>query len=43
VALAGFWVVHPGGRKVIDNVQKHFSMTDAQLRKKIQFTAWSRV
>jgi len=28
----GFWVVHPGGRKVIDNVQKHFRMTDAQLR-----------
>ncbi len=28
----GFWVVHPGGRKVIDNVQKHFAMTDAQLR-----------
>ena len=28
----GFWVVHPGGRKVIDNVQKHFGMTDAQLR-----------
>jgi len=27
-----FWVVHPGGRKVIDNVQKHFSMTDEQLR-----------
>jgi 3,5-dihydroxyphenylacetyl-CoA synthase len=27
-----FWVVHPGGRKVIDNVQKHFGMTDAQLR-----------
>jgi 3,5-dihydroxyphenylacetyl-CoA synthase len=27
-----FWVVHPGGRKVIDNVQKHFSMTDDQLR-----------
>jgi predicted naringenin-chalcone synthase len=26
------WIVHPGGRKVIDNVQKHFSMTDAQLR-----------
>jgi 3,5-dihydroxyphenylacetyl-CoA synthase len=26
-----FWVVHPGGRKVIDNVQKHFGMTDAQL------------
>jgi 3,5-dihydroxyphenylacetyl-CoA synthase len=28
----GFWVVHPGGRKVIDNVQKHFGMTDDQLR-----------
>jgi len=28
----GFWVVHPGGRKVIDNVQKHFGMTDVQLR-----------
>jgi predicted naringenin-chalcone synthase len=28
----GFWVVHPGGRKVIDNVQKHFGMADAQLR-----------
>jgi alkylresorcinol/alkylpyrone synthase/polyketide synthase Type III len=27
-----FWVVHPGGRRVIDNVQKHFGMTDAQLR-----------
>ena len=27
-----FWVVHPGGRKVIDSVQKHFGMTDAQLR-----------
>jgi 3,5-dihydroxyphenylacetyl-CoA synthase len=27
-----FWVVHPGGRKVIDNVQQHFGMTDAQLR-----------
>jgi predicted naringenin-chalcone synthase len=27
-----FWVVHPGGRKVIDNVQIHFGMTDAQLR-----------
>jgi len=27
-----FWVVHPGGRKVIDNVQQHFDMTDAQLR-----------
>jgi polyketide synthase Type III len=27
-----FWVVHPGGRKVIDNVQQHFGMTDVQLR-----------
>jgi 3,5-dihydroxyphenylacetyl-CoA synthase len=27
-----FWVVHPGGRKVIDNVQKHFGMADAELR-----------
>lgn len=27
-----FWVVHPGGRKVIDKVQKHFGMTDDQLR-----------
>ena len=27
-----FWVVHPGGRKVLDNVQKHFGLTDAQLR-----------
>jgi 3,5-dihydroxyphenylacetyl-CoA synthase len=27
-----FWVVHPGGRKVIDNVQKHFGMTDHELR-----------
>jgi polyketide synthase Type III len=27
-----FWVVHPGGRKVIDSVQKHFGMTDDQLR-----------
>lgn len=27
-----FWVVHPGGRKVIDRVQKHFGMSDAQLR-----------
>jgi polyketide synthase Type III len=27
-----FWVVHPGGRRVIDNVQKHFGMTDTQLR-----------
>jgi predicted naringenin-chalcone synthase len=28
----GFWAVHPGGRKVLDNVQKHFGVTDAQLR-----------
>jgi len=28
----GFWAVHPGGRKVIDKVQKHFGITDAQLR-----------
>ena len=27
-----FWVVHPGGRKVIDNVQRHFGMSDEQLR-----------
>jgi predicted naringenin-chalcone synthase len=27
-----FWVVHPGGRKVIDRVQKHFGMNHAQLR-----------
>jgi len=27
-----FWVVHPGGRKVIDHVQKHFGMNDSQLR-----------
>ena len=27
-----FWVMHPGGRRVIDNVQKHFGMTDDQLR-----------
>lgn len=27
-----FWVVHPGGRKVIDNIQKHFGMSDSQLR-----------
>jgi hypothetical protein len=27
-----FWVVHPGGRKVIENVQQHFGMTDEQLR-----------
>jgi len=27
-----FWVAHPGGRKVIDNVQQHFGLTDEQLR-----------
>jgi polyketide synthase Type III len=27
-----FWVLHPGGRRVIDNVQKHFGLTNAQLR-----------
>ena len=27
-----FWVVHPGGRKVIDNVQRHCGMTDEKLR-----------
>lgn len=27
-----FWVAHPGGRKVIDNVQKHVGLTDDQLR-----------
>jgi predicted naringenin-chalcone synthase len=27
-----FWVAHPGGRKVIDNVQKHLGLTDEQLR-----------
>ena len=27
-----FWVVHPGGRKIIDNVQKHFGITEDQLR-----------
>ena len=27
-----FWVAHPGGRKVIDNVQKQLGLTDAQLR-----------
>jgi alkylresorcinol/alkylpyrone synthase len=26
-----FWVLHPGGRKVIDNVQEHFGLTNAQL------------
>jgi alkylresorcinol/alkylpyrone synthase len=27
-----FWVAHPGGRKVIDNVQRHLGLTDEQLR-----------
>jgi 3,5-dihydroxyphenylacetyl-CoA synthase len=27
-----FWVAHPGGRKVIDNLQVHFGLTDEQLR-----------
>ena len=27
-----FWALHPGGRRVIDRVQKHLGMNDAQLR-----------
>jgi len=27
-----FWVVHPGGRKVINSVQEYLSLTDAQVR-----------
>jgi alkylresorcinol/alkylpyrone synthase/polyketide synthase Type III len=27
-----FWVVHPGGRKVIDDVQGYLGLTDAQIR-----------
>ena len=27
-----FWVFHPGGRKVIDNVQRHFGISEDQLR-----------
>jgi polyketide synthase Type III len=27
-----FWIVHPGGRKVIDNIQMHLGLTDEQLR-----------
>jgi len=27
-----FWVAHPGGRKVIDNVQKSLGLSDAQVR-----------
>ncbi len=26
----GFWIAHPGGRKVLDNVQKHLGLTDDQ-------------
>ena len=27
-----FWVVHPGGRKVMDDVQRHLGLTDGQIR-----------
>ncbi len=27
-----FWIAHPGGRRVIDNLQKHLGLTDEQLR-----------
>jgi predicted naringenin-chalcone synthase len=27
-----FWVAHPGGRKVINNLQQHLGLTDEQLR-----------
>ena len=27
-----FWVVHPGGRKVMDDVQRHLGLTNAQIR-----------
>lgn len=27
-----FWVLHPGGRKVINSVQQYLSLTDAQMR-----------
>jgi predicted naringenin-chalcone synthase len=27
-----FWIVHPGGRKVIDRVQNRLELTDEQLR-----------
>jgi predicted naringenin-chalcone synthase len=27
-----FWVVHPGGRRVIDSVQKHFGLSDSELQ-----------
>jgi 3-oxoacyl-[acyl-carrier-protein] synthase III len=32
-----FWVAHPGGRKVIDNVQKALDLTDAQLGSRALF------
>jgi predicted naringenin-chalcone synthase len=27
-----FWVAHPGGRKVVDEVEKHMGLTDGELR-----------
>jgi len=27
-----FWVVHPGGRRVIDSVQKHLGLSDSELQ-----------
>jgi polyketide synthase Type III len=27
-----FWIAHPGGRKVIDNVQHHLGLSDTQVR-----------
>ena len=27
-----FWIAHPGGRKVIDNIQMHLGLIDEQLR-----------
>ena len=27
-----FWVIHPGGRKVMDDVQRHLGLTDDQIR-----------
>jgi predicted naringenin-chalcone synthase len=27
-----FWIAHPGGRKVIDNIQMHLGLNDEQLR-----------
>ncbi len=26
-----FWIAHPGGRKVLDNVQKHFALAESQV------------